>query len=376
MKNQTASIFWTTITITFVLLIHNGTEPLFIAAYAFLAVLIALFLFKQNLWPFVIYLFIFGAFGRYTRYVRQTYASDTLLAIRDYIGYFLAGKNVYQQIIWAQSGLTPFTYLPFGLFWYLPAQILTIDLRFFEMIISAFVPLEIFLYGRLKKNWNILPVFAVVALTPFLLDLSADGSNDNSAIFLLLLSLLFFLQSVDRKSAKWAIGSAVVLGFALTFKHYLAFFAIFFVPFLWQAKQFLPISHKKYLLYSALTMGLVSLPFIIASPIGFWKSLFFIEIGNFHTTWGWNIWVALRDSWGLVFTKQQMWLVRTIGTGALALGLFKFFRLQNLTRVCIASGLTMLVYLILSNWTTYAYFSFLVPLFALAAITSNHNAKD
>ncbi len=367
-KQELSTIFWTTIVVSFVLLIHNGTEPLFLSAYAGIALLIAIFLVKKSLWPLVLYLLVFGFFGRYTRYFRETYASDTLLAIRDYIGYFLAGKNVYREIIWAQSGLTPFTYLPFSLLWYIPAQILSVDLRFFEMMVSGLVPVLVFMYGYIKKQWAMLPVVAVVSLTPFLLDLSSDGSNDNSAIFLLLSALVFLVLSVKRKSSRWAIVSAVGMGLAFSFKHYLAFFAIFFVPFLLTSKQFLPIPHKKYLVIMVATIGIICLPFILASPTGFWKSLFFIEIGNFHTTWGWNIWVALRDGVGITATKQQMWLVRTAGTAIVTLGFWKFYKLQTLGRVYVATALTLLVYLIFSNWTTYAYFTFLVPVFALAAI--------
>lgn len=160
------------------------------------------------------------------------------------------------------------------------------------------------------------------------------------------------------------------MGLAFSFKHYVAFFALFFVPYLWTAEH-LPLSGKKYLLYMSAAIGFVSLPFIIASPSGFWKSLFFIEIGNFHTTWGWNIWVAIRDGLGLVFTKQQMWLVRTLGSAVAVIGFWRFFRLHTPGRVYIASGFTMLVYLALSNWTTYAYFTFLVPLFVLVAIEAD-----
>ncbi|MEK7587206.1 MAG: hypothetical protein AAB457_00040 [Patescibacteria group bacterium] len=132
MEEDRGALFWTTITMAFVLLVHNGTEPLFLVAMALLPVLIFQFLYKKTLWPLAVYLIIFGLLGRYTRYFRQTYASDTLLAIQDHIGYFLAGKNVYEQVVMAQSGPTPFTYLPFSLFWYLPARLLTIDLRFFR----------------------------------------------------------------------------------------------------------------------------------------------------------------------------------------------------------------------------------------------------
>ncbi|MEK7544003.1 MAG: hypothetical protein AAB557_03995 [Patescibacteria group bacterium] len=115
-------------------------------------------------------------------------------------------------------------------------------------------------------------------------------------------------------------------------------------------------------------MGLVFLPFVLTEPAGFWRSLHFIEIGNWHTTWGWNVWVALRDGLGWEASKQTMWLVRTIGTGIATVGCFVFFRRFTLRTVFVSAGITMLVYLALSNWTSYAYFTFLVPVFSLAVV--------
>ncbi len=358
-------IFWTTVTIAFVLLVHNGREPVFLVALALLAVLILLFLRKQSLWPLAIYLVIFGVLGRYTRYFRETYASDTLLAIKDHIGYFLEGRNIYDQIVMAQSGPTPFTYLPFSLFWYLPARLVSLDLRFFEMMVSWFVAPLVLIYGRILKTWKHMPIVAVVALTPFLLDLSADGSNDNSAVFLLLVALIFLVAEKakrGKKDKKLEVASAIVLGLATSFKHYMAFFLIFFLPYLITKRMW------GYLKIFLIAVGIVSLPFILASPQGFFRSLFFIEIGNFHDVWGWNIWVTIRDGWGITATRQQMWLVRTVLTAATALGLWKFFRLKSLQHVLIASSVTLLVYLLTSDWTTYAYFTFLVPLIGLGAL--------
>lgn len=380
LPEESSGIFWTTVIIVFVLLVHNGTEPLFLVAMALFPVLILKFLYKKSLRPLAVYLIIFGLLGRYTRYFRQTYASDTLLAIQDHIGYFLAGKNVYEQVVMAQSGPTPFTYLPFSLFWYLPARLLTIDLRFFEMFISATVPLLVLWYGRLAKTWKHLPVVAVVALTPFLLDLSADGSNDNSAIFLLLSALVAFMfarrfpelkrpprlpdgqEFRESRICPAMAVSAVLLGLAASFKHYLAFFVLFFLVYAAAKKMW------RYLGVFFLTIGIVSLPFILASPTGFFRSLFFIEIGNFHTVWGWNIWVALRDGFGIVISRREMWMVRTGMTGVTILGLLKFFRLRSIRDVCIAGSVSMLVYLVTSDWTTYAYFTFLVPLIGLGAV--------
>lgn len=368
-KTDVKWIFISTIITSFVLIEHNGTEPLFLIAFTIMPFLILLFYYKKSLYPLIIYLLIVAVLGRYTRYLRETYASDTLLAIRDYIGYFVHGKNVYKEMIMAQSGLTPFTYLPFSLFWYLPAYVLKIDLRFFEMLVSCCVPIVLILYGKILKTFKILPILSVVSLTPFLLDLSADGSNDNSTIFILLLSVISFVYSIKNKNRTFAIVSAITLGFAASFKHQVFFYLLFFLPYLYQSKKLLVISNIRYIIYTVLTIIIILVPFILTAPEGFFRSLSFIELTNWHKTWGWNIWVALKDLFHITLERNEMWLVRTVITSLIAVLLLRYFRLNSYNKVFIASGVTMFVYLAFSQWTTYAYFTFLVPLLGLGALS-------
>lgn len=366
-KDDKEWIFWTTIAVSFVLIEHNSADPLFITAFTITPFLALLFYYKRSFYPLILYILIFGILGRIIQYYHSTYGSDALMAVRDFIGYFVNGKNVYKEMIMAQSGLTPFTYLPFSLFWYLPAYILNIDLRFFEMLVSSLLPVLIFLYGKVLKTIKILPFLAVISLTPFLIDLSADGSNDNSAIFILLSSIILFVYSIKTKSRFLAVVSAIILGFATVFKHYVFFYLLFFLPYLYQNKKLLVISNKRYIFYTLLTIFIVCGPFIMAAPEGFFRSLTFIELTNWHKTWGWNIWVALRDTLHFTLTTQQMWIVRTIITVSTAILLLRYFRLNSYNKVFVASGVTLFIYLAFSQWTTYAYFTFLVPLLGLSA---------
>lgn len=366
-KDDKEWIFWTTIAVSFVLIEHNSADPLFITAFTIMPFLVPLFYYKKSFHPLILYILIFGILGRIIQYYSSTYGSDALMAVRDFIGYFVHGKNVYKEMIMAQSGLTPFTYLPFSLFWYLPAYVFNIDLRFFEMLISSLVLVMILIYGKVLKTIKILPFFAVVSLTPFLIDLSADGSNDNSAIFILLSSMILFVYSIKTKSRFLTVVSAIILGFAAVFKHYVFFYLLFFLPYLYQNKKLLVISNKRYIFYTLLTIFIVCGPFIIAAPEGFFRSLTFIELTNWHKTWGWNIWVALRDTLHFTLTTQQMWIVRTIITVSTAILLLRYFRLNSYNKVFVASGVTLFIYLAFSQWTTYAYFTFLVPLLGLSA---------
>ncbi len=367
-KENLASIFWSTIAVVFVQLVHNGREPLFLIALTVIPLLVALFYFKRSLVPVVIYLLAIGMLGRFTRYYRQNYASDTLLATRDYIGYMLAGKNVYKELIMTNFGLTPFSYLPTSLFWYLPAYVMTIDLRFFEMLIASLVPFLFYLYGRTSGSWSFLPVLAVVATTPFLLDLSADGSNDNSGIFLLLLSLVVFKKALIHKKFRWFAASAVLMGIAAAFKHYVFFLLAFFLPYIYSFRAVWSKGSVKYYALFFGTIAIISFPFILGYPQGFLRALTYVELRPTYPIWGWNIWAALRDGFGIVLPVGEMWLIRLLGTILTVCIMLKCMSYKKLWETYVGGVVVMLVYLVLSWWTTYAHFTFLVPIIGLAAI--------
>lgn len=366
-KENFASIFWATIAVVFVQLVHNGREPLYLIALSAIPLLVGLFYFKRSLFPLAIYLLLIGMLGRYTRYFRQNYASDTLLATRDYIGYMLAGKNVYKELIMTNFGLTPFSYLPASLFWYLPAYILTVDLRYFEMLIATLVPVVFFIYGRTTKSWSFLPVLAVVATTPFLLDLSADGSNDNSGTFLLLASLIVSRLAIRKKNVRWLSFSAILLAIAAAFKHYVFFLLPFFLPYVFMLGQSWRASRRFFVFFFG-TIGLISLPFILGAPSGFFRALSYVELRPTYPIWGWNIWAAIRDGFGIVLPVQTMWIIRLICTVGTVLVILKCMTFKRLWETYVGAVMTMLVYLILSWWTTYAHFTLLIPLIGLVAI--------
>lgn len=266
------------------------------------------------------------------------------------------------------TGNTPFNYLPFVIFWYLPARLLTVDLRFFEMFVSSLVPVVFFLIGFITNKWKMLPFLAVISLTPFLIDLSSDGSNDNSVIFILLVSIFFLIYSMKKNSRKAVIISAIVLGLSLSFKQYVFFYLIFFLPFILKMKKYLQITPRSYLVITLLVFGIITLPFILSSPLGFYKSVIFVGGNNTHMVWGWNIWVALKAI-AISLPIQRILIIRFLVTLATIILLYRFYPLTSLGRVFTSSSLTFLVFLVFSNWTTYAYFTFLIPLLSLSAFS-------
>lgn len=371
-KDEKEWIFWITIVVSFVLIEHNSADPLFILALTVIPFLVFFFYLKKSLYPLALYLLVFSALGRIIQYQSSSYGSDVLMAVRDFVGYFIHGQNVYKEVTMTVDGAIPFSYLPMNILWYLPAYFLQMDFRLFEMLVSIFVPVCVFVYGMLTSKWKILPFLTVVSLTPFLIDLSADGSNDNSAILILLVSLVLFAYSYKNKSKRFAVISAIFLGLAMSFKHYVFFYIPFFMHFLFLHKHFLQISYKKYLIYAFVVAGIITIPFVIASPDGFLRSLVHIEGGVEHPIWGWSIWKALKDSFTITLSNDGIRFVRFLVTAIVAIILFCFFPPKKWNQVFVNTSLTMLTFFILSKWTTPAYFTFLVPLLGLSAF----NIKD
>lgn len=365
-------IFWVTILVSFVSVVHGGMNSFSILALSLFLPLIIVFQFKKSLLPLALYLIIFGALGRYSRYFRQNYGSDVLMATRDFVGLLLAGKHPYRELVFTDRGLTPFIYLPFEIFWYLPAQVSSVDLRFFEMIISCLVPIQILLYGFLLKKREILPFLSLVSLTPFLMDLSADGSNDNSVVFILLASVLLLVWSRQKKSQKLAILSSIILGWGLAFKQYFYFYFFFLALFLWSKKKYLAIDSRKYLFISLAMATLIIGPLALTEPTGFLRSQSFIESRPEHIIWGWNFWSAVKNY--VLFSDATIYFTRLAATLATILFSLYFIKLDRFYKVLRGAALTFFVFLILSKWTTYAYFTFLTPLFCLGAINDEKTA--
>lgn len=365
--------FFITLAVIFVLLVHNGFTPLYIIALFLLPFFIPLFyrLASQKVFlSLSAYLILFGFLGRYERYLRQNYASDVLLVTKDFIGLLLSGKNPYNELIYMANGLAPFLYLPFELFWYLPARLIFLDLRFFEAMVSVGVPVLLFLFIRRQKFWAGLPVLAVVSLTPFLLDLAADGSNDNSAIFLLLTSIFFLRLAFESKNRQYPIISAIFLGLALSFKHYSFIYFGFLLIFLLNSRHRLNFNVTRYLKTVFITLGLFFLPFVLTAPGGFWRSLSYIDSRPGHAIWGWNLWVVFESYWQFVPEDYVIQAIRILAVLLTIIACLKFLKINRLDKVLSATVLTIFVYLFLSKWTSYAYFTFVVPLVCLNAVFS------
>lgn len=170
--------------------------------------------------------------------------------------------------------------------------------------------------------------------------------------------------------------SAILFGIAATFKHHAFFLLIFFLPYIFALKNRWPRAAARFLLVCIGTAGAISLPFILTAPAGFLRALSYVEVFVPHPVWGWNIWAALQDGWGLKPPVQVIWFIRLIGTMSTAIIILSRKSWQRLWKTYLGAATTMFVYLVLSWWTTYAYFTFLIPLIGLTAIEStNHDGR-
>ena len=141
---------------------------------------------------------------------------------------------------------------------------------------------------------------------------------------------------------------------------------LFLTIFLWSKKNFLPLKGKKYLFYSLIVFGLFLAPFVVSSPIGFLKAQSYIDNRPDHPLWGWNLWSGLEK----FFTLPTIFIrfIRGAATITTLLIFFLFIKIDKFHKVFVGASLTLFVYLILSQWTSHAYFTFLIPLIGLGSL--------
>ena len=95
----------------------------------------------------------------------------------------------------------------------------------------------------------------------------------------------------------------------------------------------------------------------------------FLSKSATFTLSGGNIWVALRDGFGIMVSRKENVVRANYGNGCYDHWAVEVFPAADTRDVCIAGSVSMLVYLVTSEWTTYAYFTFLVPLIALSVVS-------
>jgi hypothetical protein len=256
--------------------------------------------------------------------------SDVAAVTRAAIDSALAGGNPYGHgYAVSNPPGAPFAYGPLTLLWYLPAR----DPRMLELAVSFAILGLLALRGR--------PLgMALFALTPILIVLAGDGSNDTSAGLLLLIGLV----SVGRLPRT----GAFILGLAIAFKPYALAWALPLVA--WAgAGAVVPL---------VAGASVAWLPAVVAwglSPIArsFAQANDLVSVPSYSL--GEILW-----HFGQRVPSGVMQGFRFVAGGLLALALLPAVRSQR--GVIVGGTLIFLLTLYAGFWSTFAYLAAIAPL--------------
>lgn len=223
----------------------------------------------------------------------------------------------------------PFAYGPVALLWYLPRLD---DPKSMELLAASAMLVALAVRGR--------PIgLAVYAVTPALVVVSSDGSNDTSAGLLILLSLL--------TAVRWPTGGGALLAVAVAFKPY----ALAWLPgLIAYAGTIWPL--LAFIIVSLITWG----PALVAwGPSSMISS--FQQANGLHQAAYYSLAFGLDTQ---AISKDAYQLIRL--AAGLALAVLSFVLVRSATSFIIMGVLVFLATLFLGFWATFSYVSAIAPI--------------
>ena len=278
--------------------------------------------------------------------------SDVLRATREAIETFLSGANPYAHSMLSTNPVgSPFPYPPGEFLFYLPAYLLVGDIRWLDLAASIGITAAIALAGiRAGFAQVVIPamLYATWLYSSFH---AADGSNDTAAALLIVAAIVLLALHEVRPARGLFIASAVTFGWALAFKQ---FGVLFIVPIL-AALAAERRAWRPWLAYAALSLGTAAafvLPFLVMDPEAFVRQQ--IEGLTFHTVLsGINIPFGLAQ-FGITLPPLVSRIAQLVTVAAL-FGWCVARRTAGLGRATLQGTLAMVAILLLTGWTSQAY---------------------
>lgn len=278
--------------------------------------------------------------------------SDVLRATREAIEAFLAGANPYTHPMLSTIPVgSPFPYPPGEFLFYLPAYLLVGDIRWLDLAASVGITAAIALAG-IRVGFGQVVVPAMLYATWLYSSFHAgDGSNDTAAALLVVAAIVLLALHEVRPARALFIASAVTFGWALAFKQ---FGVLFLIPILAAlAAERRP--WRPWRAYAALSLGTAAafvLPFLVMDPAAFVRQQ--IDGLTFHTVLsGINIPFGLAQL-GITLPPLVSPLAQIVTVVAL-FGWFIARRTTGLGRATLHGTLAMVAVLLLTGWTSQAY---------------------
>lgn len=318
-------------------------------------------------------------------------ASDVLTITREALAVLMQRQNPYTHAFTTgQVPIEVYAYGPGSLLYYLPGFLLG-NVRYMEIVAAGIVLAGLAWTARiLRTSWP-LALMGLYAAAPPLVTLATDNSNDTGVGALLFAATLALLLARRHTSTRGLVLAGILLGWAVAFKHYTLAFWPFFVAYLygqgWTAEVRIGSWFRRlasWVVYAVSSIGfaaLLSLPFVIWSPVGFARSLAGgSAYGQSQATGGWNVWTVLATWAG--WDAGAIYGVGLTAAGALAMVLVIAVGLRIGVRrpahALLGGALAWFAVMFLARWTTYAYFAGVAPLLLLVPISDGlaEQARD
>lgn len=239
---------------------------------------------------------------------------------------------------------------------------LTVGVRYGEVLSSSITLILIYSAGKFFRSKFTLPALTFYAFNGLLIASAGIGANDVSAGMLIALATFLFMLSTYKKSSKILLVSAIIAGLAVCFKQFSIFFPFFALIYLKKRK----LNWKIYLFPLLATIALISLPYLILSPLQYVR-----EVLLFHATE--RIYSPQFILYHLIpdglkpFYGSRYWLVAYIAVLLSALASFSH-KTKNLPDAIAHPILAWLIALFLGRYLTISYFAFLAPALCLLVL--------
>lgn len=322
---------------------------------------------KLPLWIPLLLALALGTYERAT--INPWSGSDVLTATAEALGVLLQHANPYAHHFTTTNPQgEPFPYLPGELALY-GIQ------RFFAGDLSAH-----------DRYWGLGALFALAAIAPavgagraafatafyaactLIVNMSVDGSNDTAQGMLVIAAVTLLAWATTRRNTKAAgalfVLSAAVFGWAIAFK--MLSWLVFPFVVAWIA----PERRKRYVAIALATAAIFCLPFLIAGPVPFVRSIAG-GLGAHANVWGFTLWAPLQ-TWapGLAQTALPYggWIDFTATVFA-GIVLWPSRRPATLGEALARAAGVIGACFLFARWNNTAYYAYLFALLALAAAT-------
>ena len=299
--------------------------------------------------------------------------SDVLRATQEAIANLLQGLNPYTVPLTSTIPPgSPLVYPPGELLWYLPAHVLFGDLTRVDTVAGILTTVVICIAG-LRAGWDrvALPamLYATWGIGAFR---AADGSNDVSAAFIVVLALgVLVFADRDTRSGRIAfVVSAIFFGWAVAFKQ----FAIVILPLVLRHLAVAGRDWRRYGLISLATIAVLVVPFLVWAPGAFLAQQ--LATLTFHTeVWGANL-LALLQQYTDVTDWLPFFFAAEIVVTLVVFAILLRARFATIGVATFAGCAVILVALLLARWTTQPYYAYLGGVAAMALALVDRDARE